>query len=844
MEVILSHEHMDFDALASMTAASALYPDAVMVLSGTQSEQVKQYLAIYRDHFPFIPEEDAPWEHIDHIILTDTPSLARTPAAFLEDGDTPVTVFDHHPLPEENKRKGTTYYLDETGACITILLEEWMKRGWVPSESETTLFALGLYTDTGSFSYPGTTLRDMKAVAFLMEHGLNLELVQQFSEDTLSSRQQQVFQEYLASSEHIGDKGLDVITSMVETEHYAGSLNVITSRLMETTGADAVLTVTAMKNKVFIIGRSASARLSLLPVMQYFGGGGHDRAASASVKNEEADAVHEKVKKLLLQSIADPITSATIMSAPVKTITEDVRVDEAKKRLIYHGHNGFPVVDNKNALIGIISRRDIDKAVQHHLGHAPVKGYMSTDCITVSKTTSFEEIQNMFIRYNIGRVPVMDNGTIIGIVSRTDVIEQLQQSFGAGKEKGNVKPQLVALLSPDVLQLLTVIGETAASENQNAFIIGGMVRDILLEQKGEDIDIVVEGDGMALAEKTAARYDGTVSVHETFGTATVTFPSGRRVDFTTSRTEYYETPAALPTVSRSNIKEDLYRRDFTMNAMAASLHPSDFGDLIDYFHGRDDINKKTLRVLHNLSFVEDPTRILRGIRFEQRFQFRMSKETTAFIHYSVSAVSSLSRSRITSEFQTLFKEADPVRSLERLDELGILPIFFPGAVWTSQTKKVVETYLDSPEKPEDLPEWFCILFCLYLGQAGSIPSAETAAVTKKQKSIVQNTSLLLSLLNEKEWNSPGRFHSHAYHIPEEALFFAAIAADHDQAGFLRQYQKKRRELRPLLDGHDLKAAGLKPGPDFRDYLFSIEQKMLDGEITTRKEALQFIRQHK
>ncbi|SFL53888.1 CBS domain-containing protein [Salibacterium qingdaonense] len=843
MEVILSHENMDFDALASMAAASALYPNAVMVLSGRQSEQVKQYLAIYRDHFPFIPEEDAPWDDVNHIIVTDTPSLERTPGAFLEEDDILVTVFDHHTLSEEEKRRHSTYYLDNTGACITILLEEWIKREWVPSESEITLFALGLYTDTGSFSYPGTTLRDLKAGVFLMEHGLDLELVQQFSENTLSARQQEVFRKYLDSCEHIGGKGLDVITSMIETEHYAGSLNVITSRLMETTGADAVVTVTAMKNKVFIIGRSASTRISLLPVMQHFGGGGHNRAASASVKDGDPADILKTVNKLLLQSISSPITAETIMSAPVKTITEDVRVDEAKKRLIYYGHNGFPVVNTKDKLIGIISRRDIDKAVQHNLGHAPVKGYMSTDCITVSQTASFEEIQNIFIRHNIGRVPVMNNGKILGIVSRTDVIEQLQQqSFDKSYEKVNVKTQIETLLSTDVVQLLKTVGETAAADHMNAFIIGGMVRDILLGQKGEDIDIVVEGNGMSLAEKTANRFDGTVAVHETFGTATVTLPSGRRVDFTTSRTEYYETPAALPTVSRSNIKEDLYRRDFTMNAMAASLHPSHFGDLIDYFHGREDMNQKKLRVLHNLSFVEDPTRILRGIRFEQRFQFRMSKETTAFIHYSVSAVSSLSRTRITAEFQTLLKEADPVQSLSRLDELGVLPIFFPGAAWTRQTKDVLQLYLHSPEQPGDLPEWFCILFCLYLTHTDTVKSAEAAAVTKKQKSVVENTSYLFYLLDEKEWISLGNFHFHASRVSDEALFFASIATDQKQAGFLLQYRKKRSELKPLLNGHDLKAAGLAPGPDFRDYLFSLEQKMLDKEITTRDEALRYIRQ--
>ncbi|MGY4689519.1 CBS domain-containing protein [Salibacterium sp. K-3] len=845
MEVILSHENMDFDALASIAAASALYPQAVMVLSRQQSEQVKEYLAIYRDHFPFVPEEEVTWDETEHIIITDTPSLDRTPAAFMADRDIPVTVYDHHPLREEEKRNGTVYYLDTTGACITILLEEWMKREWIPSESETSLFALGLYTDTGSFSYPGTTLRDLKAGVFLMEHGLNLSLVQQFSEDTLSSRQQQVFQEYLSSAENIEEKGLDIVIAGLETEDYVGSLNVITSRLLETTGADAVITVTGMKNKVFIIGRSTTARIDLGSLMHTFGGGGHEQAASASVKGASASNIQKKVKQYLLTSISAPLTAETIMSAPVKTITADIRVDEAKRRLIHYGHNGFPVVDEQDILIGIISRRDIDKAVQHQLGHAPVKGYMSTNCITVSKTTSFEAIQDVFIRHNIGRVPVLDHGNIIGIVSRTDVIEQLHQSSSIHRhnEPVNLQTQMVNLLPTDVLQLLREIGKSAAADNTYAYIIGGMVRDILMGQKGEDIDIVVEGDGIALAETFAEKWNGTVTIHKTFGTATVTMNSGRRVDFTTSRTEYYETPAALPKVSRSNIKEDLYRRDFTMNAMAASLHPSHFGDLIDYFHGREDINRKTLRVLHNLSFVEDPTRILRGIRFEQRFQFEMNKETTAFIYHSASAVASLSRSRIVSEFQALFLETDVVKSLNRLHELGVLDKFFPGTVWNNKTKQILETCLRSLQELQELEDWFCIVFCLYLHHSGSIKHAESAAMTKKQKTAVRDTSLLLTLWNEKEWKSPGSFHAHAYHVMDEALFFAALALDPEKADFLMDYKKKRQDLQPFVNGHDLKAAGLSPGPSFRNYLFKLEQKMLDGTITTREEALQFIRQH-
>ncbi|WP_026699946.1 CBS domain-containing protein [Salibacterium aidingense] len=847
MEIILTHEHMDFDALASMVAASSLHEGASMVLSKQQSEQVQQYLAIYRDSFPFVSEEHIIWENVDHIILTDTPSLDRTIASFLTKSTIPVTVYDHHPLPAEQKRANTTYYLENTGAAITILLEEWMKREWKPTDFEATLYALGLYTDTGSFTYPGTSLRDLKAGVFLMENGMKLELVQQFSEDTLSVKQQEAFQQFLSSSENIGEEGLDVVVASLDTDHYIGSLNVITSRLMETTGADAVITVTSMHNKVFIIGRSASDRINLIPLMQHFHGGGHERAASASVKGSKLSEILQEVKHHLKHSITPPLTAASIMSVPVKTITPDISVEETKKRLIQYGHNGFPVVDENNELIGIISRRDIDKAVQHNLGHAPVKGYMSTNPVTVSKDTSFEDIQGIFIQHNIGRAPVLDDQKMIGIVSRTDIIEQLHYPSPTRKKKPeNMKKLMETHLPEDVLQLLKQAGQLAAAKQMNAFIIGGMVRDLLLETSSEDIDIVVEGDGIALAEDFASSIGGSTAIHETFGTATVTTKSGRRLDFTTSRTEYYEKPAALPTVSRSNIKEDLFRRDFTMNAMAVSLRPSHFGELLDYFNGLEDIKNKTLRVLHNLSFVEDPTRIIRGIRFEQRFSFQMNQETTAFVHHSVSAVSSLSRTRIASEFKYLFHETDPLQSLERLRQLGVLNKFFPGALWEQHSRAVLTKFLQEQGVVGTLEHWFCIILCLYLKNEQTVKYAEAATLTKPQKITVKDIAFIFAREKREPFESLGSIHSFAAHTCSEALYFTALAweagdnTDTRKAAQWREYRKRRKELPTFVNGHDLKEAGLHPGPAFKEYLFELEQQVLDQNITSRTEALTYI----
>ena len=173
------------------------------------------------------------------------------------------------------------------------------------------------------------------------------------------------------------------------------------------------------------------------------------------------------------------------------------------------------------------------------------------------------------------------------------------------------------------------IGKTAEDFNYNAYVIGGFVRDLFLYRSNEDIDVVIEGDGIAFARQFSKEMGTRVHTHEKFGTAVVIFPDGFKIDVASARMEYYKFPAALPTVEMSSLKLDLFRRDFTINTLAIELNPEKFGKLLDFFSAQKDIKDKVLRVLHNLSFVEDPTRVFRALRFEQRFGFTIGKLTAA-----------------------------------------------------------------------------------------------------------------------------------------------------------------------------------------------------------------------
>jgi len=225
-----------------------------------------------------------------------------------------------------------------------------------------------------------------------------------------------------------------------------------------------------------------------------------------------------------------------------------------------------------------------------------------------------------------------------------------------------------------VLSVLRDAGICAEEMGFGAYAVGGLVRDLFLQRETLDVDVVIEGDGVAFASRFSADHSAHLLIYERFKTANLVFQDGFKVDVATARTEVYERPAALPLVRPGSIKDDLFRRDFSINTLATCLNPGRFGDLLDPFRAMDDIEEKLIRVLHDRSFVDDPTRIFRAARFEKRFDFIIEDSTGTLIREAVSSglVEKLSGYRIASELRLILKEEDPLSAIQRLEELGVL----------------------------------------------------------------------------------------------------------------------------------------------------------------------------
>ena len=280
-----------------------------------------------------------------------------------------------------------------------------------------------------------------------------------------------------------------------------------------------------------------------------------------------------------------------------------------------------------------------------------------------------------------------DGKELIGVITRTDLMNMLIDEparipvslLPDRRRERNIASMINNRLPKNMLNILKAAGELGDELGWEIYTVGGFVRDILLGRPNLDLDLVVEGDGIEFAEKFVEKLGGRVQAHPKFKTAVVILEDGQRVDVATARLEYYEYPAALPTVELSSVKMDLYRRDFTINALALRINPGRYGQLVDFFGAERDIKNRTIRVLHSLSFVEDPTRILRAIRFERRFDFQIGGQTMRLIKNALNLelFSKLSGSRVTHELQWIMNEEDPLACLGRMQELGIMEAIHP-----------------------------------------------------------------------------------------------------------------------------------------------------------------------
>ena len=870
MEIIVTHGSTDLDGLASMIAAKKIYPDAELVYPGKLQRNVREFMALHKDAFAFKLVRDIPLQEVKKLILVDTKSPSRIGdvRAVLNNPGLEVHIFDHHPKAVDDIR-GMFETVAQVGAATTLVVEMIKERGIEINSFEATVFALGIYEDTGSLTFTTTSTRDAAAAAFLLSRGAKLSVVADYIERPLSDKQKSLLNTLIVSSETFDINGVKILITKGETDEYVSGLALLVHKLIEVINVDVAIAVVLMDDRVHLVARSKVDSFDVLKVLAKFNGGGHATAASAIVKHGKVAEIIDEVKGLLKENVQPELVAEHIMSAPVKTVSMDKTVEEASKILLRYGHTGLPVVDGET-MVGIISRRDIDKAKHHGLGHAPVKGFMSRKVITIARHTTLAEIQHFMIDHNIGRLPVIDGGRIVGIVSRTDVLrtlhgenypEKYEKVYNiiqpiAGRGYDNVTELMVKNLPMSIRDLLGQISYLADREGFTVFVVGGFVRDLILGVENLDIDLVVEGDGLTFARCLAEFVCGRVRIHEKFGTAMVILPDNFRVDVATARTEYYEYPAALPKVEVSSLKQDLYRRDFTINAMAITLSEKSFGGLVDYFGGRRDLEEGIIRVLYNLSFVEDPTRILRAVRFEQRYNFQIENQTLSLAKNAIKGkmLAKLSTDRVREELKHILGEASPVGAVLRMAELNIWPYILPEASIDDETAAVLKSLPVAAEFMRDIDvekinSWVIYLAVLVRKTGCRIPDInDRLRLTKEELRALHELLCLCpemtKQLSEAKPMKMSEIASVLRDLSNEGYIYIMASAPAEVVRErLKNHLARSKHNKLLINGEDIKKLGFPPGPYFKDALDATRDARLDGAVCTKDEELDFVRNY-
>ncbi len=860
MEVILTHENADFDAIASLLGANKLFPAAVPVLPRRINRNGTAFLQLYGAELPFVRPDDLPRKDIDRAILVDTQSLITLKGMA---SDVKVDIIDHHKL-DRDLPANWTFSGEPIGSTTTLLIEEISARFLKLTDLEATLLLLGIYEDTGSLSYQSTTVRDMRAAAWLMEQGARLELVNEFLHHPLGPEQRRLYERLLKESETYDIAGHTIIIAAEGAPGFTEGLSTLAHKLRNLLEPSALFMLIALDGRIQLVARSTTDDIDVSTVARHFGGGGHTRAAAALIHDRELENVHKELLDMLPNTVQPAITVAEVMSLGVQVLSPTDTVGDAAEQMRRTGHEGYPVVEDSQVL-GLVTRRSVDRAQQFEMTDVSVTQVMEAGNVTVSPGDSVEYLQQLMIDSGWGQIPVVEGGDVLGVVTRTDLI----RLWGMPEEPSRrlkIATRLEQALSDPVLNLVRHISRTAHEMDVVPYFVGGLVRDLLLGQSIVDVDMVIEGNAIALADQLADTLGGRVIAHRRFGTAKwllsnevwtevidrplqeVELPPS--VDFVTARTEFYTYPTALPQVAQSSIKQDLHRRDFTINTLAIRLDPDHWGELLDFYGGEEDLEAGVIRVLHSLSFIDDPTRILRAARLESRLDFHLDPRSEEMIEDALPLLNRVSGDRIRHELELIFQEDEPERALCRLDELAALPHIHPDLRcdnWLKAKYHILREDFDPHVwglGPQDMRFVHMALLAYRLDEQAT----EVLSTRLKVKREDEEDLLLVQDLQQKlpELTTLNRTSS-IYHLlkpyPARVLAVVWIASESDLVRErLFRYQTDWQSVETEITGDDLKAMGLEPGPLFGELLRALRDARLNGKLSTRDEETAMVKQ--
>ncbi len=472
-------------------------------------------------------------------------------------------------------------------------------------------------------------------------------------------------------------------------------------------------------------------------------------------------------------------------------------------------------------------------------------------------------IEKIFSENEVGRLLVIEEDKIKGIVSRSDLLRAIHgyeyliqpkkiRVIGRGFSREDIIGKMRTVFPLQIQIILRDIGRVAEKNGYQVYLVGGIVRDLIMEKENLDIDIVLEHDGISFGKLLVEKLGGRLVAHKKFGTAVAILPNELRIDIATARTESYEHPAALPKVEFTSIRRDLARRDFALNAMAIALNTPKFGGLLDFFGGQKDIKEGIVRVLHDLSFIEDPTRVFRAVRFEQRYGFKMDaySEKLAKQAIHMDLLGRLTSVRIRDELVLILSEKKAWAILRRLSDLGVMETLQPDAIGIdarlqSLFKSIQETIprLGYYFKHETRP-WIVLLIALVRnigiqkldGWCSQMRFKKTDAKIIKE-TVLQSPSILRRLRSSDKLKNSELYSMLNPLAQETIIYIFARSSQRLVRQKIDYYLSNLRKVKVGITGKDLVELGFPPSPLFSKVFDALLTARLDGDVRSRADEL-------
>ncbi len=858
MEIIISHDHTDLDGLAAMIAARSLYSRAKPVLVGRLSSLARDFMALYRGTLEVYELEDIDPDEVTRVIVVDTADINRLGdlCDHIDLNEVEVIVYDHHPHDSSSSDWIDLDMSENVGSSTTIIVNRLIREGKEPNPVEATLFALGIYADTGNFTHMSTTAADLKAAAHLLDFGARTRIINQFLEERLDEEQQRALEKLLKGRQELKINGTGVSIFSADFSRYIMGLNKVTRRIKNLYDLASIFVVAGGEDKVDLIGRSSDEAVDIGQICSHFQGGGHPGAGSARL-----DMSLERARQELIEVLQTEITRMncvrSIMSSPVRTINPEATVAEAGEMMEKYGHSGLIVVDEEDEVVGIFSRRDLEKIMEHDLLNAPVKGYMSDDVITISPEATIRDAQELMVKYDIGRLPVMKDDEMVGIVTRTDVLasyyedaspHHFQNRYGTSmveiSERREDAAGLLDELPAGIQKILQTCSRLSEKLDIPVYLVGGMVRDMLLDRENRDIDLVIEGEIKSFLQELAEELKAEYQFHERFQTGTLTLSGEYNLDLARARSEFYPSPGARPQVEQAGLLEDLFRRDFTINAMAVELSREEYGLLYDFFGACADLDREYIRALHRFSFLDDPTRIIRGLKYALELDFHIEEETEKLMDEALKR-GDFSRLKLNRVFQEL---KDLVRSYHNHQRFAALmhrlPAFKLLAYDFEFDRERWESWEDLSESLEylcsrdyNIKEWGVKL--AFLLENMPFAYRDRLSLSEEVADLLDFLAGIDDFIAKLERDDdPVSLNENLSRLsPEKLALLYFSAPDQKFRETLEYFIEELAGAGLSIDGNDMLELGLDPGPAVQEVLDQVWAEYLQGGVESREEQL-------